>query len=348
MCVSTCHRLELYGSEDALAADARLTDGALPAGASRLLGQDAAGHLIRVAVGLESAVVGEDQVLHQLRRSLAEARGRGPVDPALDRLFDVALRAGRRARSWFPPAARGLAETAIRLRLADGPAPARPVLIVGAGEMGRRAAWVLRRRAVPLLVASRTPERATGLAAEVGATAVPMDPGPDTLAGLSGAVVALAGEWSLCGPSRRALAEVAWVVDMSAPPALPATVRARLGSRLTTIDDLARTGHEGVSARLRQRLEQLAEATLAEWLEWCARANRRAVAASLAEHADRARSAELAALWRRAPDIAPEQRAEIERMTRHLAERLLRDPLEQLADDGDGAHAGAARALFRL
>jgi glutamyl-tRNA reductase len=66
------------------------------------------------------------------------------------------------------------------------------------------------------------------------------------------------------------------------------------------------------------------------------------------QHADRAREAELAALWRRLPDLEPETRAAIEGMTRHLADRLLREPLERLGRDGDGRDGRAIRDIFAL
>jgi glutamyl-tRNA reductase len=66
------------------------------------------------------------------------------------------------------------------------------------------------------------------------------------------------------------------------------------------------------------------------------------------QRADRAREAELAALWRRFPDLEPEARDAIEGMTRHLADRLLREPLERLGRDADGRDGRAIRDIFAL
>lgn len=343
--LQTCHRVELYHAGEELP----LSDAALPAGAARYDGREAGRHLVRVAVGLESAVVAEDQVLHQLRRAMSEARARAPLAPSLDRLFDIALRSGRRARTWLPPSSRGLAELAVRRVLGTRDSPGGPVLVVGAGEMGHRAAKALARRGAELLVSSRTPERAATLATEMRATVVPFDPGAGTAASVAGVVIALAGRWPVAPATLAALdGGGAWVIDLSAPSAVDRSAATRLRSRLTTIDDLAATDGAPLSDRLMRRLDDLVEGSVDEWLRWSTRSGQRTTARALAERASEAQSAELVALWRRIPDLDPEQRAEVERMARHLAERLLRDPLEQLAEDGDGRHAHAARELFRL
>jgi glutamyl-tRNA reductase len=158
---------------DTAVADA-LRRGAGWAGVARLDGRDAAAHLLGVAIGLESAVLGEDQVLHQLRRSVAAARVRGTLPEALDILFDLALRAGRIARSWRPHRPRSLADLAVtRLAGGDGESLAGcRVLVVGAGEMGRLAAISAAARGATLSVASPTYAHAQAVATTLGGTAV--------------------------------------------------------------------------------------------------------------------------------------------------------------------------------
>src|SRR5688572_4379736 len=105
--VATCHRVELYGADTAVAPLAAGSDARLVGGT------DAARHLIGLAVGRDSAIVGEDQVLHQLRVASRRARQHGAMAPNLDRLLDLALRAGRRARSWLPAARPTLVDVAV-------------------------------------------------------------------------------------------------------------------------------------------------------------------------------------------------------------------------------------------
>lgn len=344
--LETCHRVELYAPRVSLEALARAEP---VAGVTLETGVDAARHAIRVAVGRESAVVAEDQVLHQLRSCVQDARRRGPLNPGLDRLFDLALRSGRQARSWLPARRPSLADMALEEAIARGPVRPGPVLVVGAGAIGSLAARAVVAADRPLVLANRTPQRATRLAAQLGGTMTRLDPGVDDLLGFAGVIVALSGPWLLADASRDALVRGgAWIVDLSAPPAVPDDLVQRLGRRLVSIDDLAQGDDRTRPAALLARLDALVEETLDTYLDWAVRERQREAASVLAERATEARSAELAALWHRMPMLDPAARAEVERMAERLSERLLRRPLERLQQDEDGRHDRAARELFGL
>ena len=120
------------------------------------------------------------------------------------------------------------------------------------------------------------------------------------------------------------------------------------GRRFVSIDDLARQPEPSREDGLVARLEGLADRTVQEYLAWQGHESRRATARGIAERTEQLRAAELAELWRRLPSLPPQDRREIEQMTRHFAERLLREPMEQLGRDGDGRHERAARELFGL
>ena len=96
------------------------------------------------------------------------------------------------------------------------------------------------------------------------------------------------------------------------------------------------------------RLDALIERTTLEYLDWLSGHGGRATADALIQRADREREAELALLWRRLPDLQPEARIAIEGMARHLAQRLLREPLERLGRDSDGRDDQAVRDIFAL
>lgn len=346
--LETCHRVEAY-----LATDGRVSDLAaeLPDGGRSLAGEAAIRHVISVAVGLDSVVVGEDQVLHQLRESVAAARRDGGLDPILERLLTLALQAGRRARSWRQgpaPSLANLALTAVGRRA--GALRGRGILVVGAGKMGQLVARAAAASGAAVAVTSRTAEHAAALAAQVGARTTPLDPGPEG-AEFAGIVVALGGPWSIEAATVEALAmSTVVVLDLSVPPAVPVTLAATLGARFVSADDLARTEPDVGTLRseLMARSEALVDATTAEFSAWLDGRDRRAAAGALAEHAERARQAELDELWRRLPRLEPEVREVIEGMSRHFAARLLREPLERLGRDPDGRHERAARELFGL
>jgi glutamyl-tRNA reductase len=345
--LETCHRVEAYlASPD----DAQRVVAALPAGGRALVGEQAVRHAMSVAVGRDSVVVGEDQILHQLRTSVDAGRHAGSLDPALERLFALALQAGRRARSWRQGPPRSLADVALAsIERHAGPIRGRDVLVVGAGRMGRLAARAAVAAGAWVAVANRSLEGAAALGDSTGARIEAFDPGVRT-SSFVGVIVALAGPWPIGPATIDALAASATgVVDLSVPAAVPSRLAELIGGRLITADDLAFAAigpdvHDGASARL----DSLADRSTTEFLDWLKCRDGRATAKALVEHADREREAELAALWRRLPDLEPQAREAIEAMTLHLATRLHREPLERLGRDTDGRDERTVRDLFAL
>ena len=344
--LSTCHRVELYAGPAAGPGALDRFRSVAPPGAAVLRGRAAAGHAISVAVGLESAVLGEDQILHQLRHAVAAARARGPLEAELESLFATALRAGRTARSWRHGPSRSLADVALDrsadlgARIGDG-----VVLVVGTGEMGRLAAKAARARGATVRVAGRRPGRAEELARSIGGVAVPFDPG-EAVSGANVVIVALDGPWAIAARTIDALGRVPLVVDMSQPPAVPAAARP---GRTVRLDDLVdETREDPSTAVLRGRLERLRDEGLARFEAWTERRSAADAARSLADRIEDDRRAALETLWRRRPDLGPDVRADIEALTRHLADRLFREPFERLGQDPDGSRERAARELFGL
>jgi glutamyl-tRNA reductase len=221
--------------------------------------------------------------------------------------------------------------------------------VVGAGRMGRLAVRAARAGGASVSIANRSPDRAYSLAATTGARVEPFEPGA-RVGAYAGVVVALGGPWPIGADTVEALrASTTLVVDLSVPAALSDTARRALGPRLISADDLAlgaepEPKEDGSIAKY----EALVDRTTAEFLDWLNRRPGRAAAAALIERADRERETELASLWRRLPDLEPEARQAIEGMTRHLARRLLRRPLERLGRDPEGRDERAVRDIFAL
>ncbi len=346
--LETCHRVEAYlvsADDDAPPADW------LPVGGRRLVGEAAIRHAIAVAVGRDSVVIGEDQILHQLRDSVDRARGANRLHPILERLFADGLRAGRRARSWRNGTGRSLADVALSvIERQTGPVGGRDILIVGAGKMGRLAVHAATAAGASVWVANRSPGRPIAIAAETGARIEGFDPGPAVDRFLA-VIVALGGPWTIDQATVDSLAvSSTMVVDLSVPAAVPPTSAERLRSRFISADDLAQaaTHPASVNDRSLARLDELIDTTTAEFCAWLDVRDGRAAAAALVARADRERHAELDQLWRQLPDLDAATRDAIEQMSGHLARRLLREPLERLGRDADGRHERAARELFGL
>ena len=349
--VETCHRVEAYATVAGAADSAALAAVAVPEGGRILEGPAAARHAIGVATGRDSVVVGEDQILHQLREALQSARASGALDAEVDRLFGLALRAGRRARSWRSGRQRSLADVALeRVERTIGSLRDREILVVGAGRMGELLARSAVARGASVAIANRSEDRARAVAAGPGAALAAFDPGAE--AGRFDAIVlALAGRWTIADTTIADIIERApTIVDLSVPTAVPPALAAGLGDSFVTADDLALgdAEHAPQDAVPDTRTEALIEDTVRAFLDWQARGDARAAADALVRRADEEREAELAALWRKLPTLDPEAREAIEGMTRHLAARLLRQPLERLGRDADGVDGRSVRDLFAL
>ncbi len=361
--VRTCHRVELYAVTDP-ADDRPLHLPALPTGGRRIEGPAAARHLFSVAAGLDSVVVGEDQILHQLRESLADrhlpAADQCPVDvgshaaqaraldPVLERLFQIALHLGRETRSWREGPPRSLADVVVdRIAPLIGPLAGRRVLVVGAGRMARLVALSAGRHGAQVLVSNRSHERATALAHDAGGTVVafgshaPLPPA-------DAVVLAIGAPWPLSARARaELLARDIPVVDLSSPPAVGAGLRDALGTRYTSIDDLARSPQDAVRARLRRRFERLlddAEASFTSWVR--ARSSVGAIQA-LSDLAEQRRTEELDRLFRRV-ELDQHERELVVQMSHRLVAGLLHAPMVTLREDDSGDLERAARALFSL
>lgn len=347
--LETCHRVEAYVlSPDHPARLARRVR--LPPGGEVLAAPQAVRHAIVVAVGRDSVVLGEDQVLHQIRETVESARAGGTIDPSLQRLFAVALRAGRRVRSWRQVPARSLGDVALSaIERQVGSLRGREILVVGAGTMGQLAARAAVTAGAAVSVANRSVDGARALAAAIGGRVEPLDPG-HRAGDFAGVIVALGGPWPIVTATIDSLvASGTVVVDLSVPAAMPAEVAAALGPRSISADALAIADVEATplgGALL--RVDALVDRATADFLGWLNGRGGRATAEALVQHADRAREAELAALWQRLPDLEPEAREAIEQMARHLATRLFREPLERLGRDPDGREERAVRDIFAL
>jgi glutamyl-tRNA reductase len=371
--VRTCHRVELYYAVSAAERDGSdepaLTLPDLPGGGQLLEGHEAIRHLFTVAAGLDSVVVGEDQILHQLRGCLAErqlvsldatgepcsdghrpalpAEAAGELEPVLDRLFQLALHVGRQSRAWREGPPRSLADVALdRIETAGGSIAGRPLLVVGAGQMSRLAALAAHRRHARVHVSNRSPERAAALAADVDGVTLPFGAIPAEVAGI---VVAVGGPWIVDREAERHIVESGnLVVDLSSPPAVASPLRRHLGPRFVSVDDIATGPADPVRDRLRRRIERLIDEADVELTRWIG--SRVAVPAirALTEHAEARRVAEMDRLLRRLPNLTDRDRELVEQMSHRLVAGLLHSPLTSLREDQTGERDRAARELFSL
>ena len=341
--LSTCNRTEAYVVSDEADAAGLLRAAlrrAAPEGPREeegvwlsRVGELAAEHLFRVAAGLESAILGETEIQGQVKEAHRVAQESRALGPVLDRLVTAALHAGKRARTDTAlsrgAVSHGQAASDVARRLFGG-LKHRRVLVVGAGDMARRAALAL--AALPggtYVVANRSPERAALLAAELEA-AVPAGL-EDVGAHLAQAHVAVfaGGEGALdraaCEAAVAKRRDPLLLLDYGVPRCVDPAVTDIPGVFLYDLEAIEALMAKSLAGR--REAVPAVEAILAEELNgfraWAR--TRRAVPAirSLNEWAEALRRAELDRLPRNA---SPETRAAVDEATRRLVERLLRRP----------------------
>jgi glutamyl-tRNA reductase len=213
--------------------------------------------------------------------------------------------------------------------------------------MARLVALAASRAGADVLIANRSEDRAAALAFDAAGSVAAFGPHAP-LPEVDAVVLAISAHWPLSTDARAdLLARDLPVVDLSSPPALEPDLRARLGARYTSVDDIARGPRDQLGERLARRYERTiaeSEAAFAGWVH--ARTSVPTIQALSALAEDR-RAEELDRLFRRMP-LRDHERELVEQMSHRLVAGLLHQPLVVLREDGTGEAERAARTLFAL
>ena len=325
---------------------------------------EAARHLFRVASGLDSLVVGEPQILGQVKDAYAVASGQQSCGPLLNKLFHASFLAGKRVRSET-----SLGEGAVSVSYAGvslarkifGSLEDRTVVVVGAGEMGKLTAVHLKAQGIHrMLITSRTISHAAALAETIGATAVPWER-LHTALGEADIVITATGSTlpilvrsdvaSIMKPRRN---RPLFIIDI----ALPRDVDPAAGELdqvfLYNIDDLQAIVQENLSRRAAEttRAEQIVDEEADRFAAWLRSRGAIPTVVALRQRFETIRRSELDRLQHKLSGLPPEARARVDEVTRLIVEKLLLTPTEQLKSLPDNetiaAHADALARLFSL
>jgi glutamyl-tRNA reductase len=337
----------------------------------------AAEHLFSVAAGLDSMVVGEAQILGQVRESFTAAQAERTVGPVLSALFTRAIKVGKRARSETGIGAGQRSTVSVGLRVAAGQLgdlAGRRVLLVGAGGLARLAGQAVRAAgAGELVVANRTPATGATLARELGGRAVPLERVGEELAAADLVVAATAG----ATPTVTATAVAATldrrpegsgeshrgapvgrtgplvVLDLGVPRDVEPEVRDLPGVVLADLDALRAVleTDEGPRREVERVRALIAEETAA-FMSGQREARLTPTIRVLRARAEQVRQQELAKAATRLAGLDDRQRAAVEAVTRGLVNKLLHDPMvrgKALAARADGdLYVAALRQLYHL
>lgn len=359
--VSTCNRLEIYAearphaSGDALrelvTRHADLEPGALDPHLYTHQAEDAVRHLFAVASGLDSVVVGEDQILGQVKQGLDRSQQLERSGKVLDRAVQTALRVGRRARNetGLNEAGRSLATAGLGFfERQVGSLTGRTALVIGAGSMAGVVVAALRRSGLSRVhLANRTPEKAQRLAATADGEGFGLDDIPRLLTEVDVVVGATAatGRVVPLGTVEAAMAERAgrplFVLDLAMPHNIAPEAAALPG---VTFVDLRRIAEEGegdeISAASVVAAQEIVAKEVGSFSAGLRLAGATPILTAMRNAAAEATEAELSRLARRLNDIDESTHQEISRSVRRIVDKILHQPtvrVRELAASSDGA-----------
>jgi glutamyl-tRNA reductase len=378
--LSTCNRVEVYASVSAfhggladigtvLAERAGCSVTELAPHLCVSYDADAVRHAYRVAAGLDSMVVGEAQILGQLREAYAVATEHGTAGRLLHELIQQALRVGKRAHTetGIDRAGQSVVTAALRLGLSQlygadtevfPPGATGDALVIGAGAMGALALATLRRAGAGRLhVANRSLARAQRLADNYGAEVVPFDRLAVVLPRVDVVVCVTASPGQvltsdLVAGAKKLAERPLLVLDLAVPRDVAPGVAEIPGVHLVDLErlgvaDQQPAGHADIDA-----VEAIVTAEVEAFRTWLRGSDVAPTVAALRAHADEVVVAELRRLRQRRPDLTDDQHADVAHAVHRVVQRLLHLPsvrVRQLAaEPGGETYAEALRALFDL
>jgi len=366
MVLSTCNRVELLTSSQQ-GTDVRgflslyfgVSPDTLNSHIYEFRQRDAVRHVFRVASSLDSMVVGEPQILGQVKEAYAIARGLGAIHSALDFLLSRAFAVAKRVRSETAIGSSNVSISSVAVQLAEkifGSLNGTTVYVIGAGKMAELAARRLMANGVgKILFSNRTHERALQLAEAFGGEAVPFEQLHDTA---DRADIVLTSTGSAEFLFRRQHGErflarrrnrPMFFIDISVPRNIDPEMNRLDGIFVYDIDDLQAVA-AGNTAERKKEAERAEKIVEAEVERFASRLKSLAVVPtilSLQEQCETIRQAEIDRIRGRLGNITPEQEAAIDVMTRGIVNKLLHTPITTLKSSVAEPEAASIHDIIR-
>jgi len=372
--LSTCNRVEVYAvSVDPLAAQSQVSEflarsrriemGLVNPTLYRYQDEEALRHIFRVAASLDAMVVGEAQILGQVKQALAQANDADTTGPLLGRCMDKALSVAKRVRSETEVARHPASVSSVAVDLAGrifSDLATVGVLIIGSGEMaelaGRR---LLSQGASRVHVANRNLDRGRALAGDLGGHAVPFDElehqlcWADVIISSTASKQPILGKKLLADVMRRRKQRPLLIVDIAVPRDVDRDARSLDNLYLFDVDDLEQVVEANLNVRSREAklAEQLVTEEVAQFSSWLRSQDAVPVIKELRTRFSQVARREALRTARLRLDDA-EQRAALEKLADAIVKKLLHTPtveLKKYAASPNGTYlADAARKLFNL
>ncbi len=353
--LSTCNRTEIY----ALATQPESTEKQLydffqaRAGSAQISfyvrrDREVIGHLLSVACGLDSMLLGEFEIQRQVRMAYEAAAEQATAGPILSALFQSAIHMGKRART-ETAIGRGAASTAYAaVQLARqklGTLAGRYVLVIGAGEMGQRVAKNLRgERISAIIVANRTYDRAVAIAHDLGGRAIHFDRLAEGLAAAD-VVISATGAPHLvldAAAIRQAMARrperPLCIIDIAVPRDVDSSAKSITNVHLFDLDAAQAVAQENLAERQKQvaLVHEMIAVEVEKFWDWYTTRRVAPVIAALCERAEVIRRAELERTQRRLGHLGQNDLAAIDALTHSIVNRILAPPIVHLKEQTRG------------
>ncbi|MGB3550268.1 MAG: glutamyl-tRNA reductase [Candidatus Binatus sp.] len=344
--ISTCNRVEVVGvASDTvraadetltfLAADRKVAHGAFADVIYSSAGRDAARHLFRVGASLDSMVVGEPQILGQLKIAYAQAAEAGTVGPILHRAFHKAFSVAKHVRKGTLIGHGAVSVSSVAVALAGqifDTLKDKTVMLMGAGKMAELTARQLKALGIEsLLITSRTFDHAVALARELGGTAVPYDNYKPYLKMVDVLIGSFASTKPVLGPEefesviRERRYRPMFLIDMGVPRNFDERLNALQNVYLYDIDDLGALVKRSLGDREREaeKAEQIVELELESFLRWLAGLDLTPTIKDIRYSVERLRDVEMGRHRGWLAQLEPAVRDRVELLTHGLTNKLL-------------------------
>ena len=320
---------------------------------------DALQHLLRLAVGLDSMVIGEDQILGQVKRSLGKARKYDGVGPLLTFVFNYACRVGAKVRTETAvnQGAVSLGSVAVGLAVERlGNMENKKVLLIGAGVAGISVIKALSALKLEVFVASRTLERATAVTQITGGTPVTFERAVKLLTIADLLIVATSAPYTLLS---KGLVEDArqtksdrelLIIDLSNPRNVEPSVALLPDIHLITIDDLKEPSKRNLQLRASRakKSKKLIEKEMVRLNSFLRRKKLEPQVALIYREADRTRRREFEKAIKLSKDFTPRQLQVVEELTRAVAESILSKPVMRLRRAAEKGRTTEVKSAMQL
>lgn len=299
-------------------------------------------HLFRVASGLDSMIIGEFEILGQVRHALEEAEKTHLVRLPLLNLFRHAVRVGRRTRAETGISKNALSVSSVAVDLATrvvGDIHQCKVVVIGAGEAGRLVAKASRERgASQIVVVSRSQERGVALATMLHGIWVPMENLTQELATCDVVISCTGAPHSIL---KLGLVEETMsirpehplvIIDIAVPPDVEYQVKQLNNVFLYDIDELTKVGDSNHKQRQNeiQSAMEIVDDEVARFMLYWQELKVRPVISTLVRKAEHIRQAQLALTLKKLPRLADEERVYLEAMTKAIVQKILHEPIQSL------------------